>query len=116
MLIPGQFWNVPFDIEPYEYDGPTPTYLDVENLFALTLSHPSSPANRRFVAEYFCQKWDLSRGTCFYAGNIQGGDLLEITDSSFNDPVIEGVFTEYVVEGIFNNVFKYSQFKGQDYP
>ena len=60
---------------------------------SITVSHPDSTP--RFVAEHFTRKWDISRGTCFYARNIQGRSLLKITDPSFNDPVIEGEFTDY---------------------
>lgn len=65
---------------------------------------------RKFVSEYFTHKWDLTRDTCFYSGNIQGGSLFEISDPNFNDPVIEGEYADYIVEGLFQNSFKYSQF------
>ena len=39
-ISPGQFWNVPIDVQTYEYVGPTPTYLDVDSLFAVCVSPP----------------------------------------------------------------------------
>ena len=89
-----------------------PSYLDEENLYSITVSHPDSTP-RRFVEEHFTRKWDTSRGTCFYAGNIQGGSLLEITDPSFNDP---GEFTDYTVQGLFQNSYQYSRFNACDLP
>ena len=110
----GQFWNVPINIQTYSYNGPTPTYLDRDNLYAITVSHPNS-IPRRFTAEYNSRKWDLSRETCFYAGNIQGGGLLEIaSDPSFNDPVIEGNYLDYCTRGLFHNIYKFSYFSGCD--
>lgn len=110
----GQFWNVPIAIQPYEYSG-APTVLDIDSLFSVCLSHPSGPSrDRKFVAEHFTRKWDLSLDACFYSGNIQGGRLLEIEDPDFNDPVIEGEYTEYIVGGLFQNAFKYSQYSGCD--
>lgn len=106
---PGQFWNVPIGIQTYSYNGPTPTYLDIENLYAITVDHPGS-SPRRFVAEYYTRKWDLVRETCFYAGNIQGGSLLEIAnDPSFNDPVIEGNYLDYSTGGLYQNAYKFSR-------
>lgn len=113
----GQFWNVPMTLQPYQYDGPLPTALDVDSLYSVCISHPSGPSSdRKFIAEYFTRKWDLSTATCFYSGNIQGGKLLEIEDTNFNDPVIEGQYTEYIVQGLFKNSFKYSQFSHCDEP
>ena len=106
---------MPIEVNPYIYDGPTPTYLDIESLYSVCVSHPQS-STRRFVAEYFTQKWDNSVSTCLYSGNIQGGRLLEVSDPDFNDPVIEGEYTDYVVEGLFQNSYKYSRFSACNYP
>ena len=96
-------------IQRYEYNGVVPTVLDVDNLYSVCVSEETTAA-RKFIAEYYTQKWDSSVGTCFYSGNIQGGTLLEIPDPAFNDPVIEGAHTDYIVDGLFQNSFKYSQF------
>lgn len=114
---PGQFWNVPITVQPYEYRGHIPTELDVHSLYSVCVLHPSDPSrDRKFVAEFSTQKWDFSTDTCFYSGNIQGGKLLEIKDDDFNDPVIEGDYEEYIVPGLFMNSFKYSQFSSFNLP
>lgn len=47
-------------------------------------------------------------GPCYYVGNGQGGitGLLEDEDS-----VIEGQYSDYVVDGLFGHNFIYSQFE-----
>lgn len=106
---------MPISIQPYEYTSSIPTVLDLDSLFSVWISHPSgSSRDRKFVAEYFRRKWDLSLDTCLYCGNIQGGRLFEIEDPNFNDPVIEGEYTDYITEGLFKNSFKYTQYVGGD--
>jgi len=63
------------------------------------------------VAEYYNKKWDQTLGTCFYAGNVQGGSLLEISsDPEFNAAVIEGTYLDYETSGLFHYTFKFSKF------
>ena len=96
----------------YTYTGSqTIDYLDLDSLYAVTVSSPSEGAQERtFIAELYTYTWELRNEVCFYAGNTQGGRLLEITDKEFNDPVIEGSYEDYVVGGLFEHNFAYSQF------
>ncbi len=47
-------------------------------------------------------------GYCLYAGNSQGGTIAELV--SPNDPVLEGAYTDYIVEDAFDSAFLFSQF------
>lgn len=85
-------------------------YLDLESLYAVTVSPPVGLEARTFIAELYTFTWEPRNEICFYAGNIQGGRLAEITDENFNDPVIEGSYEEYIVGGLFEHNFAYSQF------
>lgn len=96
-------------MQKYFYNSNEPTYLDVEQLYAVTVTPPSADS-RTFVAEYGDQTWDASRKDCIYAGNIQGGKLREISDDDFNDPVIEGQYLDYRVDGLYEHLFSFYQF------
>ena len=101
-------------MERYEYRGlPDPSF-DIDQLYGITVTPVEGPS-RRFVAEYYPHPWDATRDdVCFYAGNVQGGKLREIEDDeTFNDPVIEGFFTDYRVDGLFEHDFQYSQFESE---
>ena len=63
---------------------------------------------RTFVAELYDQVWDTTPGVCFYAGSFQAGPIAEIDEP--NDPVIEGVYSDYRVSGLFDTEYMYSQF------
>ena len=107
----GQFWNVPINISRYTYTGSqTIDYLDLESLYAVTVSPPLIARPRTFIAELYTFTWEPRNEVCFYAGNIQGGRLAEITDDKFNAPVIEGSYKDYIVNGLFEHDFAYSQF------
>lgn len=113
MFISGQFWNVPISISRYTYTGSqTIDYLDLDSLYAITVSSPLEEQARTFVAELYAFTWEPRHEVCFYAGNIQGGQLAEITDENFNDPVIEGSYEDYIVGGLFEHKFVYSRFNG----
>lgn len=109
----GQFWNIPISIEPYEYRGPPNPYLEDNTLYAITVTPAGDSNSRTFVAEYATRPWEAERNDiCFYVGNIQGGRLGELAfDPDFNDPAIEGYYTDYRVDGLFEHEFQYSQFE-----
>lgn len=113
MFISGQFWNVPISVSRYTYTGSQVIdYLDLDRLYAVTISPPLEKQARTFVAELYTFTWEPRQQVCFYAGNIQGGRLAEITDENFNDPVIEGSYKDYIVGGLFEHEFVYSRFNG----
>ena len=45
---------------------------------------------------------------CLYAGNRQGGTIQEVEDP--NDSVIEGIYTDYIMNDEFTTDFKFSHF------
>lgn len=62
---------------------------------------------RQFVAEKYVRAWDTSKQVCLYAGNSQGGPAAEFIAK---DSVIEGHYSHYVVGGLHDTEFTYSQF------
>ena len=102
---------MPIGIDRYVYTGTQEIdYLDLDSLYAVTVAPPLASRNRTFIAELYTFTWEPRNEVCFYAGNIQGGRLREITDRNFNDPVIEGSYEDYIVDGLFEHEFAYSQF------
>lgn len=113
MLYIGQFWNIPISVTRYTYTGSEIIdYLDLDHLYAITVSSPSGVETeaRTFVAELYTYTWETRNELCFYAGNTQGGSLREITEEGFNDPVVEGSYKDYIVDGLFEHNFAYSRF------
>ena len=113
VLYIGQFWNIPISVTRYTYTGPEIIdYLDLDHLYAITVSSPSGVETeaRTFVAELYTYTWETRNELCFYAGNTQGGSLREITEEGFNDPVVEGSYKDYIVDGLFEHNFAYSRF------
>ena len=49
-----------------------------------------------------------SPGPCYYVGTAQGGRTPEIEE---NQSVIEGRYTDYQVQGLFDDDFIFSQFE-----
>lgn len=111
LITTGQFWNVPVIAEPY--NG---TVFDVApqsslNYYTVTVSHPDSPV-RRFAAYLWPRSWEIVRGEyqpCLYAGSQQAGKTDEI--EGYGDPVIEGLYTDYIVGGPFDTGFEYNRFE-----
>ncbi len=97
-------------IRKYTYTGGEKLYLDVDQLYVVTVTHPTTGSTRRFIAEFGRQIWDLSNKDCLYAGNIQGGRLGDIDDASVSDSVVEGRYSQYVVDGLFDYDFDYFHF------
>ena len=62
---------------------------------------------------YYKLNWELERRPCIYVGNRQGGPVYEIADKDFNDAVIEGVYSDYIMRSAFSHTFKFSQFTSQ---
>ena len=109
----GQFWNVPVSIHKYTYMGDEELYLDIDQLYVVTVTNPNTGSTRRFIAEFGGQVWDLSNKDCLYAGNIQGGRLGDIDDASVSDSVVEGRYSQYIVDGLFDHDFDYFRFNAE---
>ena len=104
----GQFWNVPFNIEPYDEPYGSGSAQEVNDYYVLTMSPPLSK-KRSFVAEYDYYTWDYTISPCFYAGNRQGGPLREVQDGP-NDSPIQGYYRDYIVFSLFDTTPKYNRF------
>ena len=97
---------MPINVERFVPTREDPYFLE-EELFVITVN-PMDSQQRRFVAELYDQVWDTTLGVCFYAGSIQAGPVAEIDEP--NDSVIQGVYSDYHVSGLFDSEFMYSQF------
>ena len=100
---PGQFWNVPIALESHL--GPA---FRNQNAYIITFTHPDAPGPRRFVGVLSRWTWEKRYELCLYVGNRQAGPLYEVETP--NDPVIEGVYTDYHVTSLFGTEYKFSHF------
>ncbi len=106
----GQFWNVPINIE--RYLGPLKDGSTRDNTYVLTVNYPNT-SPRTFVTFLHSPTWDRrGKEYCLYGGNRQGGGIFEI--ESPNDPVIQGRYRDYIVEGKFGVEFFYSLFDSSE--
>ena len=106
VFLIGQFWNIPINIE--RYTGPLQDGVFTNDNYIVSINYPEQEP-RRFLAMLDTPLWDKSRkGYCLYAGNSQGGKLVEL--ESPNDSVIEGEYTDYMVSDSFAYEFSYSHF------
>lgn len=71
------------------------------------MAHPRG-SHRQFVGRHYDLSWSRDFEDCLYVGNRQGGPIREVDFP--NDPVIEGHYTDYIVTGGFQTMFKYSVF------
>lgn len=101
----GQFWNIPVTISPI---APL-TSNTLPSPYILTLSPPSSPP-RQFLARLYVNTWDKRDVQCYYAGSSQGGPLGELESPHLRDSVIEGRYTHYIMDGLFETEFQYTRF------
>lgn len=109
-MYPGQFWNVPVTADPY--DPPAGSLLVGEqNLYSVTVDpspmEDGGDDTRSFLGDLYPRSWDNTHEKCMYVGNGQGGwtkDVDELADS-----VIEGRYTDYVVDSLFGTDFEYDR-------
>lgn len=52
--------------------------------------------------------WELEERPCLYVGDSQAFSIYEI--DKYNDGVIEGIYTDYIVSGAFDDKFNFSIF------
>ena len=100
----GQFWNIPMTVVPYTglFDGKNDTGL----AYTVTISPPGSNT-RSFVAHWDDHKWDYREEPCLYVGNGQGGPIREVANDG---TVIEGKYSDYIVNALFSVNLKESKF------
>eukprot|EP00731_Ephydatia_muelleri_P010849 Em0005g1435a len=103
----GQFWNIHANMQNYAgaYDGPS-SY----DYYVLSLDFGNGKRQRAFVAALYPFTWERKRDPCLYAGNSNGGSIVEVNTP--NDSVIEGQLEDYIVSTKFSTQWKYSVFAG----
>ena len=103
LFYEAQFWNVPVELS--QFTGPTPN--DEEGYYIVKVT-PADGDVREFIGSLYPLTWDYTRTPCLYAGNQQGGKVIEFDDPSGS--VIEGFYWDYGVTSLFGTEFKFSQF------
>ena len=97
-------------MEAVRFNGTLRSGAIAEDYFIVTVDHPDS-APRQFPAFFYVRSWDVRvrpYQPCLYAGTSQGGRSSEI--AGFNDPVIEGVYSQYRVGSRFETEYLFSTF------
>ena len=95
-------------VQPYSPAVVEPR-VDVNSLYNVTVM-PWDSAPRSFLGDSFPRTWDNTPESCLYVGNGQGGPSGEFPD--LTGSVIEGHYTEYMVDDMFATDFKYSRNEG----
>lgn len=103
LICIAQFWNVPVELQ--QYNGSVPDDL---NYYVVKVT-PADGDVREFVGHLYDVSWDFTPIPCIYAGNRNAGPVYEFDDP--NDSVIEGNYTEYEVNSLFDTQFTYRQFE-----
>ncbi len=79
--------------------------------FSVNINYPGVTA-RQFIGWLRFPSWEYERRMyCLYAGDGHAGSVYEVPEGPANGPVIEGHYTEYMVSGQFDTVYRYSQFE-----
>ena len=105
----GQFWNTP--VTAMRYNGTLDRSggnLDPDRLYVVTVTPQDGAPQRSFLAERYVRTWENRPGPCLYAGNAQAGWSREV--DALRDPVIQGRYSDYRVDGLFGTAFMYSKF------
>ena len=77
--------------------------------FNVTLMPPNKPP-RSFLGDMYHRTWDNTEENCLYVGNGQGG---HDGHRELRGSVIEGRYTDYIMEGIFDTNFKFNMMRGK---
>ena len=77
--------------------------------YIVTVRYPGTPP-RSFVGLKNGVTWEMERRPCYFVGNGQGGKVSKEEIAEPNDSVIEGRYTDYIVESTFATDYKYSHF------
>ena len=67
--------------------------------------NPGTPP-RSFVGIESSVTWELERRPCYFVGSGQAGLLVEVSEP--NDSVIEGVYSDYIIESLFATSYTYT--------
>ena len=79
-------------------------------LYTVTVKYPDIQP-RSFIGDLDSPTWDGRHEYCLFVGNGQGGPLNPADAMGGpNDPVIEGNYTQYKVDGNFATGFAHSHF------
>ena len=78
------------------------------NLYNVTVVPGDSPV-RSFLGYKYPRTWDHTKETCLYVGNGQGGPSGE---RFLPGSVIQGRYTEYMMDSLFDTTYKYSKLSG----
>lgn len=97
----GQFWNTPIAVEAFG---------DKPGNYTITIAG-NQP--RQLVGSIHKFTWQLERKQCLYVGDRQGAKGAG-RHGGPNDPVIEGVYMDYMTEDPFGIDLKYSLFEDND--
>ena len=88
--------------------APAGSFLEgEENLFNVTVDPVNGGAARSFLGDLFPRSWDNTRENCMYVGNGQGGSGGEFDE--LPDSVIQGRYTDYIVDSMFGTDFEYDR-------
>ncbi|XP_064387537.1 uncharacterized protein LOC135335856 isoform X6 [Halichondria panicea] len=108
--ILGQFWNIPIQVVPYNGPFTEPQVEDDVATFSVIINSPGD-SPRQFIAWLRFPSWEYERRMyCLYAGDGHAGSVYEVPAGPANGPVIEGIYTDYIVSGQFETDFAYNQF------
>ncbi len=64
---------------------------------------------RSFLGNLVPRTWDGSNEACIYVGNGQGGPSGE---KALLGSVIEGSYTDYITDSLFDTTFEYDRLEG----
>ena len=105
----GQFWNTPVTV--VRYNGTLDRgggNLDPDRLYIVMVTPQDGAPPRSFLAEGYAHTWENRTVVYLYAGNAQAGWSGEV--DALRDPVIQGRYRDYIVDGLFETDFLYDKF------
>jgi hypothetical protein len=105
----GQFWHLQFHQE--EFAGEFNRGGTREGTVQITT--PSDLGSRSFISLHHPLTWDRREETCYYAGSKQAGATDYIPAPE--DTIIEGGYTDYMVDHNFDTEFTFSVFSSEDF-
>ena len=102
-LYTGQFWNIPINVVRYNetIDGTVRS-----DTYTITVNYPGQQS--QFVGFLYPLTWEFDERQCLYVGNGQGGPIDEVDNP--NDPVLQGEYTDYIVDDLYGTDFAFGHF------